>query len=153
MFAKVEGEEDADEQEPEESETQPMDVALDEEIHAATSHLPRSNDSEKPSQSDLAARKLIKTLFDQSHLSPFSQSVRPVFWDHASALSLYPLPTALVLADAESPAFCVSYEGCHVLNPGRLVDDNGGTGRRGGMGRWIEYDILDAKGIVREIRF
>jgi DNA polymerase epsilon subunit 2 len=61
------------------------------------------------------ARKLVKTILDQGYLSPFPLATRPVFWDYASSLSLYPLPTALVLADAEAPAFAVKYEGCLVM--------------------------------------
>ena len=96
------------------------------------------------------ARKLVKTILDQGHLSPFPLSTRPVFWDYAGSLNLYPLPTALVLADAEAPAFAVTYEGCHVLNPGRVVDE---LGSRRGLARWAEYDVRSGRGIVRETRF
>lgn len=134
----------------------------DKEIEEAASHLPRPTTSKSPSGLDTdtaAARKLVKTMLDQAHLSPFPLHTRPVFWDFDSALSLYPLPTALVLADAEAPAFCLTYEGCHVMNPGRVVDESGGGsgggggGRRKGMARWIEYDVQTRKGSVRETRF
>lgn len=84
----------------------------------------------------LAARKLVKTVLDQGYLAPFRQTVRPVYWDYASPMHLYPLPTAMVLVDTTAPAFCVTYEGCHVVNPGALLV----TGRRG-LARWAEYDV------------
>lgn len=93
------------------------------------------------------ARKLIKTLLDQGYLAPFRQQIRPVHWDYASALHLYPLPTAMVLVDATAPAFCMTYEGCHVMNPATVLV----PGRRG-VGRWIEY-TLGGKGKVRECMF
>ncbi|KAK4249288.1 DNA polymerase alpha/epsilon subunit B-domain-containing protein [Corynascus novoguineensis] len=89
----------------------------------------------------LAARKLVKTLLDQGYLAPFRQAVRPVHWDHAGALHLYPLPTALVLVDATAPPFCVTYEGCHVMNPGGVLV----AGRRG-VARWVEYALVGGAG-------
>lgn len=100
------------------------------------------------SHTQTTARKLVKTVLDQSHLSPFPLSTRPVLWDHASALSLYPLPTALVLADAEAPPFAITYEGCHVMNPGRLVP----VGRKG-VSRWVEFDVLRNRGRVKEGKY
>ena len=91
----------------------------------------------------LAARRLTKTLLDQAHLSPFPISTRPVHWDYASALQLYPLPSALVIADPEAPLFALNYMGCCVMNPGRLVD-----GRKGARARWIEFDVIAKKGEV-----
>ena len=64
----------------------------------------------------LQAKKLILSLLPQSTLSPFPLTTRPVHWDHAtafSALSLYPLPNTLVLADAEAEPFAMTFEGCH----------------------------------------
>ncbi|PYH84936.1 hypothetical protein BO82DRAFT_351739 [Aspergillus uvarum CBS 121591] len=94
------------------------------------------------------ARKLVKTILDQGNLSPFPLSLRPVLWDYASSLQLYPLPTALILADPESVPFCMTYEGCHVMNPGRVVSGNGLT-----CVQWIEYDALKNRGRVREERY
>jgi DNA polymerase epsilon subunit 2 len=94
-----------------------------------------------------ASRKLVKTLLDQGYLAPFRQQIRPVHWDYASALHLYPLPSAMVLVDATAPPFCVTYEGCHVMNPGTMLV----AGRRG-VGRWIEYE-LGGKGKLRECLF
>ncbi|KAI0470600.1 DNA polymerase epsilon subunit B [Xylariaceae sp. FL0804] len=95
----------------------------------------------------LTARRLVKTVLDQGFLAPFRQASRPVHWDHAGALHLYPLPTALVLVDPGAPPFCLTYEGCHVLNPAAVLVE----GRRG-VGRWVEY-ALGGVGRVRECRF
>jgi DNA polymerase epsilon subunit 2 len=93
------------------------------------------------------ARKLVKTLLDQGYLSPFRSSIRPVHWDYATSLHLYPLPTAMVLVDTTAPSFCITYEGCHVMNPGSVLV----PGRRG-VGRWIEYEI-GKTGRLRECTF
>ncbi|KAF1356471.1 DNA polymerase epsilon subunit B [Delphinella strobiligena] len=94
------------------------------------------------------ARKLILSLLPQSNLSPFPLSTRPVNWDLGSSLSLYPLPHTLVLADAEAPAFAVTFEGCHVLNPGRFVRVEG---RRRWV-QWVEYDCAGKRGGIRDSR-
>ncbi|KAL8848528.1 MAG: hypothetical protein Q9221_006456 [Calogaya cf. arnoldii] len=100
-------------------------------------------------RSDLhAARKLVKTMLDQGHLSPFPLTDRPVLWDFGGSLSLYPLPTALVLMDPEASPFALTYEGCHVMNPGPLV----APGKRG-VAQWIEYDTRIRKGKLRAVRF
>jgi DNA polymerase epsilon subunit 2 len=106
----------------------------------------------KPSSSDIpydvrTSRKLVKTLLDQGYLAPFRQQIRPVHWDYASALHLYPLPTAMVLVDSTAPPFCITYEGCHVMNPGTVLV----AGRRG-VGRWVEYE-LGGIGRLRECLF
>ncbi|KAL8779866.1 MAG: hypothetical protein Q9213_006736 [Squamulea squamosa] len=99
--------------------------------------------------SDLyAARKLVKTMLDQGYLSPFPLADRPVLWDFWGSLSLYPLPTALVLMDPEAPPFALTYEGCHTMNPGALV----APGKRG-IAQWIEYDARTRKGKPRNIRY
>ncbi|OQV00235.1 hypothetical protein CLAIMM_05761 isoform 2 [Cladophialophora immunda] len=132
---------------------------LDRAVQDATSHVPSSGPAPSSPPSIHAARKLVKTILDQSHLSPFPLSIRPQLWDHSAALSLYPLPTALVLCDAEMPAFAISYEGCHVMNVGRLVDEfslrrgQGGAVRGSGVARWIEYDCRSRKGEERNLRF
>ncbi|OAX80805.1 hypothetical protein ACJ72_04859 [Emergomyces africanus] len=95
-----------------------------------------------------ASRKLVKTILDQSHLSPFPQHIRPVLWDYAPVLHLYPLPTAMIMADSGAEPFAVTYEGCHVMNPGRLIPEGSRS-----LVRWIEYDIAKKKGSVREERF
>ncbi|KIX96466.1 uncharacterized protein Z520_07732 [Fonsecaea multimorphosa CBS 102226] len=150
-------------QDPPQSDVEEMDLDdhprknLDRAVHSATSHVPSSGPARPSLQ---AARKLVKTILDQSHLSPFPLSIRPQLWDHSGALSLYPLPTALVLCDAEMPAFAISYEGCHVMNVGRLVDEfslrrggQAGVARGSGFARWIEYDCRSRKGEERTLRF
>ncbi|KAI1303291.1 DNA polymerase epsilon subunit B [Xylaria venustula] len=112
---------------------------------------PAGNKS-KSNQSDIphdtrTARRLVKTVLDQGYLCPFRHAIRPVHWDYAGALHLYPLPTALVLIDTTAPPFAITYEGCHVMNPGPVLV----TGRRG-VGRWIEYE-LGGTGRVRECMF
>ena len=42
--------------------------------------------------------------------------MRPVIWEYDQALRLFPLPTALILADKYLP-YDVTYEDCHVFNP------------------------------------
>ncbi len=95
-----------------------------------------------------AARRLVKTILDQGYLSPFPLSIRPVLWDYSGAMQLYPLPSALVLMDPNAPAFAITYEGCHVMNPGCLVSDE-----RRGIAHWMEYDARTRKGKTRETRF
>lgn len=105
--------------------------------------------SSSPSPAVLMARKLVKTILDQGTLSPFPLSLRPVLWDYASSLQLYPLPTAAILADAEAAPFSITYEGCHVMNPGRLVPE----GELSSVVRWVVYDILKNRGRVKQDRF
>lgn len=112
----------------------------------AASTLPSKPDfSTTPSTDTRAAQKLVKSLLDQGYLAPFRQAIRPVHWDYASALHLYPLPTAMVLVDTTAPPFCITYEGCHVMNPGSVLV----PGRKG-VGRWVEYEI-GRLGRLREV--
>lgn len=94
------------------------------------------------------ARALTRTILSQSHLSPFPLSSRPLHWDFAHALGLYPLPSAVVLADAEAPPFVVKYCGCTVLSPGSLDASRGSKGREG-RARWVEFDIRTSAGVAR----
>ena len=129
--------------------------------HAETSHsqtavsdTPMQNSADCTGRSDSLmsedhrARKLVKTLLDQGYLSPFPLSIRPVLWDHASALHLYPLPTALILMDPEAPTFTVTYQGCHTMNPGPLISRT-----QRGIAQWIEYDVKTRRGRRKEVRF
>ncbi|CAL3967543.1 hypothetical protein PZA11_003815 [Diplocarpon coronariae] len=123
-------------------------MEVDIEVVAAESRLPQPAEDETVSSDLHAARKLVKTILDQGYLSPFGMAIRPVLWDYASSLQVYPLPTAMVLADTEAPAYCVTYEGCHVMNPGTLI----APGRRA-VAKWVEYDIRNKAGKVREVMF
>ena len=127
-----------------------ISVDIDEAVHEAESRLPTTTAPSTIDTDTHTARKLVKTILDQGNLSPFPLSTRPIHWDYASALNLYPLPTALVLADAEAPPFAVTYEGCHVMNPSRIIDELGG---RKGVAKWIEYDVRTHRAAVRDVRF
>lgn len=130
-------------------ESREMDV--DAAVETAESHLPAVKPRDKSGTTvtaDLvAARRLVKTILDQGYLSPFPLSIRPVLWDYFGALQLYPLPSAFVLMDPEAPAFAITYEGCHVMNPGPLVTDH-----RRGVAQWMEYDARTRRGKTREVR-
>ncbi|KAI0034454.1 DNA polymerase epsilon subunit B [Vararia minispora EC-137] len=60
------------------------------------------------------------SILDQSHLAPLTNNIQPVLADYDHSLRLYPLPTAVVLAD-KYESYRMTYEGCHVLNPGQFV--------------------------------
>ncbi|EIN10433.1 DNA polymerase epsilon subunit B [Punctularia strigosozonata HHB-11173 SS5] len=60
------------------------------------------------------------TVLDQSHLTPLTVNIQPTLSEFDHSLRLYPLPTAVVLAD-KYDNFQMTYEGCHVFNPGRFV--------------------------------
>lgn len=67
----------------------------------------------------------MKTVLDQSYLSPYPVTIRPVLWDYTHTLSLFPLPNYLILADSTTPSFTVTYEGSHVINPGVFLVPDG----------------------------
>ncbi|KAL4998107.1 DNA polymerase alpha/epsilon subunit B-domain-containing protein [Aspergillus recurvatus] len=121
-------------------------VDLEDQIHARDQQ--GAGISNQTSPVTLSARKLIKSVLDQGTMSPFPQSLRPVLWDYASSLQLYPLPTAFILADSDTAPFCVTYEGCHVMNPARFLPEGGLSTMT-----WIEYDILKNRGRVKGDRF
>jgi len=108
---------------------------------------------QKTSTSLQHARSLTKTLLDQAHLSPFPLATRPLHWSFAHSLSLYPLPSALMLCDTDADAFVVRYQGCCVMNAGRIVGGRGSAGKGGKRGgrevSWVEYDILERSAEVR----
>jgi DNA polymerase epsilon subunit 2 len=135
-------EEAADQEEEIESQAMELDAAAPSKPSPTSASRSRS-----PAQDMHAAQKLVKTVLDQGYLAPFRQSIRPVHWDYTTALHLYPLPTALVLVDTTSPPFCVTYEGCHVMNPGSLLV----PGKKG-VGRWVEYRV-GKTGVLRECAF
>ena len=132
--------------------SQDGEMDVDQAVETAESQIPAPKAKESgisTTPSDLqTARKLVKTILDQGYLSPFPLTTRPVLWDYAAALHLYPLPSALVILDPEAPPFAVTYEGCHVMNPGPLV-----SSERRGTARWMEYDARVRRGKTRDIRF
>ncbi|GLI68639.1 hypothetical protein VaNZ11_013000, partial [Volvox africanus] len=60
------------------------------------------------------------TLLQQGHLAPLPLLGQPVYWQYDSAMSLYPLPDAVILADATAGQEDFVHDGCHVINPGCL---------------------------------
>lgn len=66
-------------------------------------------------------RKIIKTLLDQGHLSPFVDSIRPVAWDMDHTLTLHPIPSSLILSDMSTAPFDLTYNGCKSINPGKFI--------------------------------
>lgn len=91
------------------------------------------------------SRKLIKTVLDQGHLSPFLTSIRPVMWSNDNALTLHPIPSTLIFCDTTAPRFDLTYNGCKALNPGSFV-----IGRKA---RYIEYKPSMKKASMEEVFF
>ncbi|KAF1979675.1 DNA polymeras-like protein epsilon subunit B [Bimuria novae-zelandiae CBS 107.79] len=146
-FSKPEAEADDDDVDMENGNQDAMDINAPATQLEPTS-APKSQTQEQIDTDTLTARALTRTLLSQSHLSPFPLSVRPLHWDFAHALNLYPLPSSVVIADSEAPAFVVKYCGCTVMNPGSI---DGSDGQRGGEGRarWVEFDVRSNVGVVR----
>ncbi|KAI8991954.1 DNA polymerase alpha/epsilon subunit B-domain-containing protein [Mycotypha africana] len=65
----------------------------------------------------------VHTIVDQGHLCPLPLSVKPVMWAFDNALSLYPLPHALIIAD-KYENYGISYEGTTCINPGSLLNSD-----------------------------
>jgi len=85
--------------------------------------------------------KLVKTILDQSHLTPFPLQVAPTYWSYDHTLRLYPLPTAVLLCDPSGwGSFKVTYEGCCVINTGSLLRVDQGDGRGRYTAAWWEWD-------------
>jgi DNA polymerase epsilon subunit 2 len=63
------------------------------------------------------SRHAIKTVLDQSHLSPLPLSASPIYWQHDHALRLYPFPDALIVGDRVDQYY-ENYEECDAINPG-----------------------------------
>ncbi|KAG1674469.1 hypothetical protein FOA52_003074 [Chlamydomonas sp. UWO 241] len=64
---------------------------------------------------------LTMTLLQQSHLCPLPLLQQPIYWQYDHALSLYPLPHAVIVADS-SPQASHTHEGTTVFNPGSFAD-------------------------------
>ncbi|PAV20866.1 epsilon DNA polymerase [Pyrrhoderma noxium] len=76
-------------------------------------------------ENDDLKRFLVQSVIDQSHLSPFTRNVQPILPEFDHTLRLYPLPTAVILAD-KYEGYELTYEGCHVFNPGSFVGNSFG---------------------------
>ncbi|SCV05125.1 LANO_0H00584g1_1 [Lachancea nothofagi CBS 11611] len=77
------------------------------------------------------ARKLVKTILDQGHISPFAAFVRPVVWDLDHTLHLSPIPTTLLLTDTTASQFEVTYNGCKTVNTSSFIHKR--------KARYVEY--------------
>ncbi|KAJ7638909.1 DNA polymerase alpha/epsilon subunit B-domain-containing protein [Roridomyces roridus] len=71
-------------------------------------------------RSDDLKRFLVQSILDQGHLCPLTVNIQPTLSDYDHSLRLYPLPTALILAD-KYDRYKITYTGCHVFNPGSFV--------------------------------
>lgn len=91
------------------------------------------------------SRKLVKTLLDQGQISPFVPSIRPLVWNLDQALSMYPIPSTLILCDTTAPQFDVTYNGCKAINPGKFIVDR--------KARYIEYRPSMKRASQKEIPF
>ncbi|KAI0558161.1 DNA polymerase epsilon subunit B [Gracilaria domingensis] len=65
---------------------------------------------------------LVKTVSDQSYLTPLPISARPVLWAHDHGLWLFPTPHVTVLADRVDSYIC-KYEKTLGMNPGSFKTD------------------------------
>ncbi|CCC68073.1 hypothetical protein NCAS_0A15150 [Naumovozyma castellii] len=90
-------------------------------------------------------RKIVKTILDQGHLSPFTTNIRPLFWDLDYSLTLYPIPTTLIMCDTSAPQFDLTYNGCKSINPGRFI-----IKRRA---RYLEYKPSQKTVVQQEVYF
>ncbi|KAJ7276499.1 epsilon DNA polymerase [Mycena haematopus] len=71
-------------------------------------------------RSDDLKKFLVQSILDQGHLCPLTVNIQATLSDYSHSLRLYPLPTALVLAD-KYDRYKITYTGCHVFNPGSFV--------------------------------
>lgn len=81
---------------------------------------PREEDEDEDAMStgqQQLSRHAIKTVLDQSHLSPLPLSASPIYWQHDHALRLYPFPDALICGDRVDQYY-ENYEQCDAINPG-----------------------------------
>lgn len=72
--------------------------------------------------SGMLSEHFIKSIIDQAYLSPLPLSVRPVLWAHHQALSLFPTPHVVVVAD-RTDGFICKYGGTVGMNPGSFSTD------------------------------
>ncbi|XP_066589417.1 DNA polymerase epsilon subunit 2 [Prorops nasuta] len=64
-----------------------------------------------------------RSIISQSHLTPLSLPVIPIYWKHDHALQIYPTPDLIVVAD-QFEAYTTKYTGCYVINPGMFPKNN-----------------------------
>lgn len=58
-----------------------------------------------------------KSIISQSHLTPLSLPMLPIYWKYNHALQIYPTPDLIVTADGFE-AYETTYSNCHIINPG-----------------------------------
>ncbi|KAF3421490.1 hypothetical protein E2986_08250 [Frieseomelitta varia] len=58
-----------------------------------------------------------KSIICQSHLTPLSLPMLPIYWKYNHSLQIYPTPDLIVTAD-RFEAYETVYSNCHVINPG-----------------------------------
>jgi len=78
--------------------------------------------SKRAISKDALPKHVVKTLLDQSHLSPLPLTITPIYWRYDYALRLNPLPTALILADKYNQ-YQVQYQDTLTFNPGSFSTD------------------------------
>eukprot|EP00956_Cyclotella_meneghiniana_P040265 scaffold191200_cov73-Cyclotella_meneghiniana.AAC.1 len=78
---------------------------------------PRQDEESDASMRKQLSRHAVKTVLDQSHLSPLPLSASPIYWQHDHALRLYPYPDALIIGDRVDQYY-ENYEECDAINPG-----------------------------------
>ncbi|AMD20391.1 HDL353Wp [Eremothecium sinecaudum] len=91
------------------------------------------------------SRKIIKTILDQQHLSPFTAQLRPIVWDLDYTLQLTPIPSTLVICDNTAPNFEATYNGCKTINPGAFIHKR--------TARYMEFIPSTRKVIEEEVIF
>lgn len=91
------------------------------------------------------ARKLVKTILDQGHISPFTKNLKPVVWHLDHTLHLSPLPNVFIISDPTSPAFDVTYHGCKCLNAGAFIEKR--------KMNYIEYGLNNKRAEIKELYF
>lgn len=102
------------------------------------------------SQDQLAAsvqesRRLVKTILDQGHISPFVSSTRPVIWNLDHTLHLTPIPSLMVICDTTASQFEVTYNGCKSVNVGSFLYKR--------RARYVEYRPSSRKVVREEVYF
>ncbi|XP_012153636.1 DNA polymerase epsilon subunit 2 [Megachile rotundata] len=58
-----------------------------------------------------------KSIICQSHLTPLSLSIVPIYWKHDHALQINPTPDLIVSAD-KFESYETKHSNCHIINPG-----------------------------------
>ncbi|KAK7205188.1 DNA polymerase alpha/epsilon subunit B-domain-containing protein [Myxozyma melibiosi] len=87
--------------------------------------------------------KMIRTVLNQGHISPWPNYLRPTITEYDHALSLNPLPTSLIVCDSSSQIYTYTYQDCHAMNPSTFISKT-----RPHEVSWIEYSTANRKSQV-----